>query len=188
MQYTLRFISIVYVILLSVGLYAHVEVIPYLLTTVKRDAWISILLAIIFLIRLKGFTYGTEKKLEEIFTSKVPFNYPFTSSRINQPDYMQQQESTVPAITLQELIYQYNEKTKTILLPNILLEEDIMKKDTDNVPVTTFNGAFIIKDKKLKDHLSKNDLKGYIRVNNKAVRSLVNMEERKIKRITKILL
>lgn len=49
MQYTLRFISIVYVILLSVGLFAHVEIIPALLTTVKRDAWISALLPIIFL-------------------------------------------------------------------------------------------------------------------------------------------
>ncbi|WHZ02765.1 endospore germination permease [Neobacillus sp. YX16] len=49
MQNTLRFISIVYIILLSVGLFAHVEIIPFLLTTAKRDSWISILVTIIIL-------------------------------------------------------------------------------------------------------------------------------------------
>ncbi|MGM0837978.1 MAG: GerAB/ArcD/ProY family transporter [Bacillota bacterium] len=49
MQNKLRFISIVYMILLSVGLFAHVEIIPILLNEVKRSAWISILLTIIFL-------------------------------------------------------------------------------------------------------------------------------------------
>lgn len=132
-----------------------------------------------FDIRSTGWTYGTEKKLEDIFTTKVPFNYAFSSSRINHPDYMQQQQSTVPAITLQELIYQHNEKAKTILLPNISIQEDIMKKDKDKVPVTTIDGAFIIKDRKLKDLLPLNDLKGYITVNNKAVRSFFNVAENK---------
>ncbi|MBO0999648.1 GerAB/ArcD/ProY family transporter [Bacillus sp. SD075] len=49
MQYTLRFISIAYVIFLSVGLYAHVEIIPILLATAKRDAWVCVLLTLIFL-------------------------------------------------------------------------------------------------------------------------------------------
>ncbi|WP_223588761.1 endospore germination permease [Neobacillus bataviensis] len=49
MQNKLRFISIVYVILLSVGLFAHVEIIPFLLNTAKRDSWVSILLTFIIL-------------------------------------------------------------------------------------------------------------------------------------------
>ncbi|WP_413303834.1 GerAB/ArcD/ProY family transporter [Bacillus sp. 1P10SD] len=49
MQNKLRFISIVYIILLSVGLFAHVEIIPFLLSTAKRGSWISILLTIIIL-------------------------------------------------------------------------------------------------------------------------------------------
>lgn len=49
MQNTLRFISIVYIILLSVGLFAHVEIIPFLLRTAKRDSWISILVTVIIL-------------------------------------------------------------------------------------------------------------------------------------------
>lgn len=49
MQNTLRFISILYIILLSVGLFAHVEIIPFLLTTAKRDSWISILVTVILL-------------------------------------------------------------------------------------------------------------------------------------------
>jgi spore germination protein KB len=49
MQNKLRFISIVYMILLSVGLFAHFEITPILLNVVKRSAWISILLTIIVL-------------------------------------------------------------------------------------------------------------------------------------------
>ncbi|MDQ0226131.1 GerAB/ArcD/ProY family transporter [Metabacillus niabensis] len=49
MQNTLRYISIVYLVLLSVGLFAHVEIIPGILTVVKRDAWLSVVLAIIVL-------------------------------------------------------------------------------------------------------------------------------------------
>lgn len=49
MQNTIRFISVFYIILLSVGLFAHVEIIPFLLSTAKRDAWISILLTVIIL-------------------------------------------------------------------------------------------------------------------------------------------
>ncbi|WML52515.1 GerAB/ArcD/ProY family transporter [Neobacillus sp. PS3-12] len=49
MENKLRFISIIYTILLSVGLFAHVEIIPFLLTTAKRDAWISIVLTVIIL-------------------------------------------------------------------------------------------------------------------------------------------
>ncbi|MBO0999646.1 Ger(x)C family spore germination protein [Bacillus sp. SD075] len=130
-------------------------------------------------IRLTGWTYGTEEKLEDIFTTKIPFNYAFTSTRINKPEYLQQQDSTVPSITLQELIYQYNEKTKTILLPNISIKKDAIKSDTKKVPVSTFNGAFIIKDKKLKDLFSENDLKGYIRVNNKTFRSYMTISKSK---------
>jgi spore germination protein KB len=49
MENTLRFVSVMYVILLSVGLFAHVEIIPGLLSIVERDAWISILLVFILL-------------------------------------------------------------------------------------------------------------------------------------------
>ncbi|MGG1689228.1 endospore germination permease [Heyndrickxia ginsengihumi] len=57
MKYTLRFISILYVLLLSVGLFSHVEIIPALLSTVKRDAWISVILAIFVLFILIFLLY-----------------------------------------------------------------------------------------------------------------------------------
>lgn len=127
-------------------------------------------------IRVTGLTYGTEKKLEDIFTSQVPFNYPFIYSRINEPSFMQQQDSTIPAISLQELIYQYNEKTKTIMLPNISLDNDTMKENTDKVTMSTFDGAYIIKDQTYKGILSEKELKGFIKVNNQTVRSLVTFK------------
>jgi len=57
MQTTLRFISILYVLLLSVGLFAHVEIIPALLSTLKRNAWISIVPTFLILIIWSFFLY-----------------------------------------------------------------------------------------------------------------------------------
>ncbi|WML57816.1 Ger(x)C family spore germination C-terminal domain-containing protein [Neobacillus sp. PS2-9] len=132
-----------------------------------------------FNIRQTGLVYGTEEEVEEIFTTKVPFNYAYSNSRINQPEYMQQQDSTVPAISLQELIYQFNEKTKTILLPSISIKDEVVKQNLEKLPVTMVNGAYIMKDEKMKGFLTQNDLEGFIRVNNKAVRSPVIVSEEK---------
>ncbi|QGQ48496.1 Ger(x)C family spore germination protein [Metabacillus sediminilitoris] len=132
-----------------------------------------------FNIRLTGLAYGTEKPINEIFTTKVPFNYPFTVSRMSQPEYMQEQYSSIPPVSLQELIYQFNEHTKTILLPNISINEEIMKKDMENIPVTTFNGAFMIKDEEMKGLLTNNDLTGFIHVNNESDRTTLVLNDRK---------
>lgn len=130
-----------------------------------------------FNIRQTGLVYGTEEKVEEIFTTKVPFNYAYSNSRINQPEFMQQQDSTVPAISLQELIFEFNEKVKTIVLPKITITKQIVKKNLEELPVNIFDGAYILKDEKLKGYLSQQDLEGFIRVNNKAVRSPVIVGE-----------
>jgi spore germination protein KC len=130
-----------------------------------------------FNIRQTGLVYGTEEKVEEVFTTKVPFNYAYSNSRINQPEFMQQQDSTVPAISLQELIFEFNEKVKTIVLPRITITKQIVKKNLEELPVNIFDGAYILKDEKLKGYLSQQDLEGFIRVNNKAVRSPVIVGE-----------
>ncbi|MDN3020059.1 Ger(x)C family spore germination protein [Paenibacillus sp. BSR1-1] len=131
-----------------------------------------------FNIRQTGRVYGTDQPLDKIFTSQVPFDYPFSNARINQPEYMQQQESAVPAISLQDLIYQFNEKTKTILLPSITVNDESIKQNLDKIPVTTFTGAYLMKDEKMKGLLTNKELEGFIRVNNKAVRSPVTISER----------
>jgi spore germination protein KC len=124
-----------------------------------------------FNIRLTGWVYGTEEPIEKVLTTKVPFNYPFTNARIVQPEYMQQQDSTIPALSLQGLVYQMHEKTKTILVPSISTNDAIIFKDRDELPVIVCNGAYLMKGAKLKGHLTEKDLAGFIRVNNKSVRS-----------------
>ncbi|MDM5329959.1 Ger(x)C family spore germination protein [Neobacillus sp. CF12] len=126
-----------------------------------------------FNIRLTGWVYGTEEPVEKIFTTKVPFNYAYTNARIVQPQYMQQQDSSIPALSLQGLVYQLHEKSKTILVPSISTEVEIMTMDQDKLPVTVFNGAYLMKGEKLKGHLTEEDLAGFIRVNNKSIRSPV---------------
>ncbi|MEH7309370.1 hypothetical protein V7137_30485, partial [Neobacillus drentensis] len=52
-----------------------------------------------FDIRLTGWVYGTEEPIEKLFTTKVPFYYAYSNARIVQPEYMQQQDSSVPALS-----------------------------------------------------------------------------------------
>jgi spore germination protein KC len=131
-----------------------------------------------FNIRLTGWVYGTEEPVEKIFTTKVPFNYAYTYARIVQPEYMQQQDSSIPTLSLQGLVYQLHEQTKTILVPSISTNDAIMLKDQDKLPVTIFNGAYLMRGTKLLGHLTEKDLKGFIRVNNKSVRSPVVFSDR----------
>ena len=132
-----------------------------------------------FNIRLTGWVYGTEESVNKIFTTKVPFNYPYSNARIVQPEYMQQQDSSIPTLSLQELIYQIHEPAKTILVPSVSTKDTIMKEEQDKLPVTVMNGAFLLKGTKLKGHLTEKDLSGYIRVNNKSVRSPVTLGDNK---------
>ena len=78
---------------------------------------------------------------------------------------------------LQELIYHYNEETKTILLPRVSINKEIMKEEKEKLPISIFDGAFIIKGNKMKGFLSNKDLEGFININNESVRSPVIVSE-----------
>ncbi len=130
-----------------------------------------------FEIRLTGMAYGTVDSIEDIFTAQVPFNYPYTSSRIVQPEDMQEEDSTIPPLTLQELIYQMNEKIKTVILPSVKINNDIMKEGAENMPVTTIGSAFLIKDMQMMGNLKNEDLIGYIRVNQDMDKTTLTLKE-----------
>lgn len=127
-------------------------------------------------IRLTGMVYGTEASLDQVFTSKVPFYYPFNEGQISNPEAVQQQSSTVPTLTLQQFIYQFNDKARTILLPSLSINNEIIKEEQEKYLVPKINGAQIIKDKDWKGYLSLNDLAGYIRVNNDSVRTPLTLK------------
>jgi spore germination protein KC len=126
-----------------------------------------------FSIRLTGMAYGTGKSIEDIFTASVPFNYPYTNSRIVQPDYLQGEASTIPSVTLQELVYQLNEKATTVMLPSVSINKEIINKDLEKTPVTIINGSYLLKQNQLKGFLTTDDLKGFIYVNDDSIRTSV---------------
>jgi spore germination protein KC len=127
-------------------------------------------------IRLTGKVYGTDQPLSNVFTAKIPFYYPFNESQISYPNAMQQQSSTVPSLTLQKFMYQFNEKVSTILLPALSVNKEIIKEDKEDYTVPTIDGAYIIKEKEWKGFLNAKDLTGFIRVNNETVRTKLNLE------------
>ncbi|WP_078381127.1 endospore germination permease [Sutcliffiella halmapala] len=66
MKSSLKFISIVFVIMLSTGLFAHVQIIPPLVTVAKRDAWVSILMAILPLLIISFLLSNMSKILNKL--------------------------------------------------------------------------------------------------------------------------
>ncbi|MCM3490272.1 Ger(x)C family spore germination protein [Alkalihalophilus marmarensis] len=130
-----------------------------------------------FLIPYSAWVYSTNQPVQEILTSKVIFNYPFLYSRLTQPEDMQEQLSSVPSLFLQQFMLEYEEPTKTIVLPSINIEDNAIKEDLTGVSVPFFEGAHIIKDKQYKGYLSINDLKGFILTNNESKRSLFDVKE-----------
>ncbi|ERN51204.1 Ger(x)C family spore germination protein [Alkalihalophilus marmarensis] len=133
-----------------------------------------------FLIPYSAWVYSTNQPVQEILTSKVIFNYPFLYSRLTQPEDMQEQLSSVPSLFLQQFMLEYEEPTKTIVLPSINIEDNAIKEDLTGVSVPYFEGAHIIKDKQYKGYLSINDLKGFILTNNESKRSLFDVKEEEI--------
>ncbi|MEM5014485.1 Ger(x)C family spore germination protein [Niallia taxi] len=130
-----------------------------------------------FNIRMTGWVYGTEENIEDIFTAKVPFYYPYTASNLNKPLESHQQSSTIPPFTLEKLVYDNNEPTRTVILPNIIVKKKFIKKDQEPFVVTVIDGAWNIKDKKFKGLLHEKDIIGFVRMNNQAVRTLMTLNE-----------
>ena len=123
-------------------------------------------------IRLTGEVYGTDQPLEKVFTAKIPFYYPYNESQISYPKLMEEEQgSTIPSINLQKLIYQFNEKATTTLLPALSVNNTIIKEDEGEYVVPTINGAYIIRNKEWKGFLNVNDLMGFILVNKDSFRT-----------------
>ncbi|MCM3161611.1 Ger(x)C family spore germination protein [Metabacillus litoralis] len=136
-----------------------------------------------FTVRLTAWSYGTKEKFEDIFTSSVMFDFPFSYSRLNQPGEGMQQNATVKAIALRDFVLRINERPKTTMVPSIKLNKKNVLKSTEPVVTTVIDGAYIFSDKTYNGWLSTTDLKGYIWTNNQSQRALTEIEEEKGKHI-----
>ncbi|MBO1514680.1 Ger(x)C family spore germination protein [Metabacillus bambusae] len=132
-----------------------------------------------FTVRLTAWTYGTQEKFDDIFTSSVIFDYPFSYSRLNQPNEGNQQSSTIPAITLRDFVWRLNEKTITTIVPSVSLNEQHIFKESKPIKAAVINGAYILNDKTYKGWLSTSDLRGFIWTNDESIRSITTIKEDK---------
>ncbi|WP_026558914.1 Ger(x)C family spore germination protein [Bacillus sp. J37] len=132
-----------------------------------------------FTVRLTAWSYITKEKLEDVFTSSIIFDFPFSYSRLNQPDEGSKQSATVQAISLREFVMQLNEKTKTTIVPSIKINKDLMMKEKTKEPAAVIDGAHLFKDKTYKGWLSIQELTGFIWTNNNSERSITEFEPEK---------
>ena len=129
-----------------------------------------------FTVRLTAWSYITKEKLEDVFTSSIIFDFPFSYSRLNQPDEGNKQNATIQAISLREFVLKLNEKTKTTIVPSIKLNRDQMIKEKTKEPSAVIDGAYLFKDKTYKGWLSIQELKGFIWTNRDSTRSVTEIE------------
>lgn len=132
-----------------------------------------------FNFRTTGWMYGTNENIKDVFTTQIPFYYPFTASQLNQPFETQHQSAKIPPLRFEELLYSLNEKTKTIAIPAIDIEENIIYENRKEFPVTSFRGAYYIKENKYQGFFSEREIEGFVRMNNDAERVLMNLFEEK---------
>ncbi|WP_197089552.1 Ger(x)C family spore germination protein [Bacillus sp. SA1-12] len=137
-----------------------------------------------FTVRLTAWAYGTNMSFEDIFTSTVIFDFPFSYSRLNQPDEGNQQSSTIPAITLREFVWRFNEKAMTTIIPSVSLNEQNILKEDRPKKTAVINGAYILSNKAYKGWLSTSDLRGFIWTNNESNRSITTINEEKDNLVT----
>lgn len=128
-----------------------------------------------FNFRLSGYVYGTEENLQEILTSKMPFYYPYITSHLAQPLDTHSLASDLPPLETEEMIIRSTEKTKMLIIPKVVMNKNIIHKDTHILPVPVIKGAYFNRGYDYLGSINKEDLTGYIKFNSNSERSLIHL-------------
>lgn len=130
----------------------------------------------IYSMRINGWVYGTDGDIGTIFTAKMPFYYPHTDSQLNHPETIQQSVADIPPISAEELIIAVEEKTKTLIMPKVVMNPKTINIDTSNMPVVQLDGGFFIKGYELQGEIDREPMVGFIKMNNDTKRTLTHVK------------
>ncbi|MBP3961478.1 Ger(x)C family spore germination protein [Paenibacillus lignilyticus] len=98
--------------------------------------------------RYTSWIFGTRGEMMELLTSSAFFNLSQMYSLIYSPLTQAKQSSSVPPVTMQTFVADYNEKAVTALLPSVGVTKDTWHENTKPITVQELEGVFAFKGKR----------------------------------------
>lgn len=117
-------------------------------------------------LRYTPWIFGTKEPLKDILSHSNPFHLSPMKTILYMPKDLFNKYSKVPPLRSNQFYRDFQEVGSTALLPNIIQKKFNWFEEEKTVDTIDTDGAFILKDFKLKGWMSQQDLKGYRWVNN----------------------
>lgn len=128
-------------------------------------------------IRYTKWVYGTQNRLEELFTTTPFFQLSPLHSLLHEPEESFKQFSFVHPIQFNEFIIRYREKGATVVLPSLHISSANWTENMRQHPLMQLNGAFFIQNRQSKGWMSREDISGIRWLASNSTRASVEIEK-----------
>lgn len=127
-------------------------------------------------IRYTKWVYGTQNRLEELFTTTPFFQLSPLHSLLHEPLESFKQFSFVRPIQFNEFIIRYREKGATVVLPSLHISSANWSENMRQHPLMQLSGAFFIQNQKNKGWMSREDISGIRWLASRSTRAAVEIK------------
>lgn len=110
--------------------------------------------------RLTPWIYTTKEPFDKIFAVEPMFPNSPIMTLLHLPNGNYEQHSIISPMKFVEFAALFNEPSTSFIVPTLGLNDELWKKDDENMPMMIVNGAFLFNKAKKTQWISKNDLIG----------------------------
>lgn len=128
-------------------------------------------------IRYTKWIYGTQNRLEELFTTTPFFQLSPLHSLLHEPQESFKQLSFVRPIQFNQFIIRYREKGATVVLPSIHISSANWSENMRQHPLMELSGAFFIQGQKNKGWMSREDISGIRWLASRSTRATIEIKQ-----------
>lgn len=128
-------------------------------------------------IRYTKWVYGTQNRIEELFTTTPFFQLSPLHSLLHEPMESFKQYSFIRPIQFNEFIIRYREKGATVVLPTLQISSANWSENMRQHPLMQLSGAFFIQNQKNKGWMSRDDISGIRWLASRATRAAVEIQK-----------
>ncbi|PFM75404.1 hypothetical protein COJ46_21550 [Bacillus sp. AFS077874] len=128
--------------------------------------------------RLTPWIYTTKEPIDKIFAVEPMLPNSPIMTLLHLPNGNYEQHSLISPMKLVEFAALINEPSTSIIVPTLGLNDELWKKDDENMPMLNVNGAFLFYKGKQPQWLSKDDLKGLRWVDRNTERTPLALNEK----------
>ncbi|MFB7142577.1 Ger(x)C family spore germination protein [Gottfriedia sp. NPDC056225] len=110
--------------------------------------------------RITPWIYTTKEPIDKIFAVEPMLPNSPIMTLLHLPNGNYEQQSLISPMKVVEFAALINEPSASIIVPTIGIQDELWKKDEENVPMMNVNGAFLFYKGKKPQWISKDDLIG----------------------------